>query len=229
MSTNPAADPAGQAMVRAFPEGGALIRLAYRELHIAANGTKEQVTALGDPRLLPRPWDPPTCRTAELRQQVWAWLEDVASWLNTEYVWDVAAVIPGCWPRHPHLVHELAVLADQRRRAGTALSSDALEEWHRYALPGFVDRMRTRTRDHCEEGHQGWPPRRADHARARNRSGTAAAGRRRPRDRRDHRRPRLATPAAGPVAGTPGATGTAASTPNGITDRTRRSRRRPHA
>ena len=176
MSTDPAADPAGPAMVRAFPEGGALIRLAYRELGIAADGTKEQVTALGDPRLLPRPWDPPTCRTAELREQVWAWLEDVATWLNAEYVWDVAAVIPGCWPRHPHLVHELAVLADQRRRAGTALSSDALEEWHRYALPGFVDRMRTRTRDHCEEGHQGWP------ARSRHARHTSGEARRERRD-----------------------------------------------
>jgi len=157
VSTDPAADPAGPAMVRAFPEGGALIRLAYRELGIAADGTKEQVSALGDPRLLPRPWDPPTCRTAELREQVWAWLEDVATWLNAEYVWDVSAVIPDCWPRHPHLVHEIAVLADQRRRAGAALNSDALEEWHRYALPAFGERMRARIKDHCEEGHQRWP------------------------------------------------------------------------
>jgi type IV secretion system protein VirD4 len=28
--------------------------------------------------------------------------------------------IPACWPKHPHLVHDLAVLADQRRRAGRA-------------------------------------------------------------------------------------------------------------
>jgi hypothetical protein len=159
VTTEPAAEPARQPMIRSFPEGGALIRLAYRELHIAANGSKEQIKAIGDPRLLPRPWDPPTCRKTELREQVWAWLENVVTWLNLEYVWDVGAVIPGCWPQHPHLVHEIAVLADQRRRAGTALTSDALEEWHRYALPSFIDRMRTRIKDHCEEGHQRWPAR----------------------------------------------------------------------
>ena len=157
MTTDPATEPAEQPMIRAFPEGGALIRLAYRELHIAAHGTKEQKNAIGDPRLLPRPWDPPTCRNTELREQVWDWLEDVVTWLNREYVWDIGAAIPCCWPQHPHLVHEIAVLADQRRRAGIALTSDMLEEWNRYALPGFVDRMRARIKDHCEEGHQRWP------------------------------------------------------------------------
>ena len=159
MSTDPTTEPAGQPMTRAFPEGGPLIRLAYRELNIAANGRAEQIKAIGDPRLLPRPWDPPTCRTTQLREQVWGWLEDVVTWLNLEYVWDVGAVIPCCWPQHPHLVHEIAVLADQRRGAGAALTSDGLEEWHRYALPAFVDRMRARIKDHCEEGHQGWPAR----------------------------------------------------------------------
>ena len=157
MTVDPATEPAEKPMIRAFPEGGALIRLAYRELNIAANGTKEDIKALGDARLLPRPWDPPTCRKTELREQVWAWLEDVVTWLNHEYVWDVGAVIPGCWPQHPHLVHEIAVLADQRRRAGAALTSDPLEEWHRYAMPAFIERMRTRIKDHCEEGHQRWP------------------------------------------------------------------------
>ena len=157
MTPDTATEPAEQPMIRAFPEGGALIRLAYRELHIAAHGTKEQKNAIGDPRLLPRPWDPPTCRNTELREQVWDWLEDVVTWLNREYVWDVGAVIPGCWPQHPHLVHEIAVLADQRRRAGASLTSDAIEEWHRLCLPGFVDRMRARIKDHCEEGHQRWP------------------------------------------------------------------------
>ena len=157
MTTDPATEPAEQPMIRAFPEGGALIRLAYRELSIAANGTKEQKNAIGNPHCLPRPWDPATCLNTELREQVWDWLEEVVTWLNREYVWDVSAVIPGCWPQHPHLVHEIAVLADQRRRAGTALTSDMLEEWHRYALPGFIDRMRARIKDHCEEGHQRWP------------------------------------------------------------------------
>ena len=53
-------------------------------------------------------------------------------------------MIPACWPQHPHLVHEIAVLADQRRRAGHALTSDALEEWHRHNLPAFTERMKSR-------------------------------------------------------------------------------------
>ena len=39
-----------------------------------------------------------------------------------------------------------------------ALTSDALEEWHRYALPAFTDRMRQRVKAHCEVGgHSEWP------------------------------------------------------------------------
>jgi hypothetical protein len=67
-------------------------------------------------------------------------------------------MIPSCWPRHPHLVHEIAVLADLRRRAGLALTADTLEEWLRYALPAFTERMRQRLRQHCQDGgHQPWP------------------------------------------------------------------------
>lgn len=84
-------------------------------------------------------------------------LEAVVTWVNHEYVWDVADVIPPCWPQHPHLVHDIAVLADQRRRAGLGLTSDALEEWQRYSLPSFTERMKTRLPNHCQENHQSWP------------------------------------------------------------------------
>jgi len=150
----PGADPA---MVRPFPQPGRRLEQAYRELTIAVDGTKEQKKALGSPWLLPRPWDPDTLAHATLRRELWDWLQDVVTWLNIEYVWDVGAVIPACWPNHPHLVRELAVLADQRRRAARAFGSDALEEWHRYALPAFVERMRARIKNHCEQGHQQWP------------------------------------------------------------------------
>jgi hypothetical protein len=106
---------------------------------------------------VPRPWDLGSCQTPQLRKEVWSWLEAVVTWLNHEYVWDVAGVIPPCWPQHPHLVHEIAVLADQRRRAGQALTSEALEDWHRYSLPAFTERMKTRLRNHCQEDHQSWP------------------------------------------------------------------------
>ena len=66
-------------------------------------------------------------------------------------------MIPRCWPNHPHLVHEIAVLADQRHHAGLALTSDELEEWHRYSLPSFTERMKTRLRNHCQEDHHSCP------------------------------------------------------------------------
>ena len=31
-----------------------------------------------------------------------------------------------------------------------------MEEWHRYSLPAFTERMRSRLRNHCEDGHQPW-------------------------------------------------------------------------
>lgn len=151
--------PVGALLVQPFPTTPALVALAYRELHIAATGTNEQVQALGDPLLLPRPWDPATCQRPELREQLWAWLEEVVSWFNVEYVWDAEFVIPSCWPRHPHLVHDIAVIADQRRQAGRALTSDGLEEWHRYCVPSFLDRMKKSVKEGCDGDHQRWPAR----------------------------------------------------------------------
>ena len=150
-------------LVQPFPAPGKLVALAYRELDRAATGSPEQIRALGDARLLPRPWEPATCRTPQLRQQVWLWLDAVVAWLVTEYAWEVTDTIPACWPQHPHLVHEIAVLADQRRRAGHAFTSDALEEWHRYSLPAFTERMEKRLKNHCEDGHQPWPAKRPPH------------------------------------------------------------------
>ena len=107
--------------------------------------------------MLPQPWEPATCRTPQLRRQLWLWLDAVVDWLLTEYVWEATDTIPACWPQHRHLVHQIAVVADQRRRAGHASTSDALEEWHRYNLPAFTERMKSRLRNQCEDGHQAWP------------------------------------------------------------------------
>lgn len=159
MTLNASPDPP-RPLILAFPDEGQLVRLAYRELHLASNGTPEQKLAIGDPDRLPRPWEPASCTDAELRKRLWDWLDAVVIWLNHEYTWDIGgAMIPTCWPAHPHLVHEVAVLADQRRRAGLALTSDAVEEWHRYSLPFFLDRLRGRLRSYCDEGHQEWPGR----------------------------------------------------------------------
>ena len=155
---NPTPD-AGGGLVLAFPMPGPLLGAAYRDLYLAAEGSDNQKATIGDPGLLPKPWDPPTCRNPHLRAELWEWLDQVALWLNHDYVWDPDGMIPPCWPQHPHLVHELAVLADQRRRAGIALDSSGLEEWHRYTLPGFLDRMRARLKAHCDQDHQPWPAR----------------------------------------------------------------------
>jgi len=146
-------------MARPFPRPGRRVSHAFHELDVALNGNAEQRKALGDLAQLARPWDPPSCVDSELRAELWHWLEEVVTWLNTEYLWDPTAVVPTCWPQHPHLVHEIAVLADLRRRASIALTSDLLEEWHRYALPAFVDRLAQRTRGYCDDEHQPWPAR----------------------------------------------------------------------
>ena len=87
-------------MVFPFPVPGDHVRLAYRELHIAINGTEEEKKALGNHALLSRPWEPATCLDPELRHDLWEWLEDVVIWLNREYTWDVSGLIPSCWPLH---------------------------------------------------------------------------------------------------------------------------------
>lgn len=148
-----------QLLIAPFPVPGQLVQFAYRELNLAMNGSDEQKKQIGNPSLLPHPWEPATCLDAELRRQVWRWLEEVVVWLNREYSWDVAGMIPTCWPAHSHLVHEVAVVADQRRRAGLAMTSDALEEWHRYCLPAFTERMRNRLKAHCDDEHVAWPGR----------------------------------------------------------------------
>jgi hypothetical protein len=189
---------ANRLLVQSFPAPGQLVALAYRELDRAATGTPEQVRALGDARLLPRPWEPASCCTPQLRQQLWCWLEEVVAWLVAEYVWEVADIIPACWPQHPQLVHEIAVLADQRRRACHAFTSDALEEWHRYNLPAFIERMKSRLKNHCEDGQQAWPAkgRYTRHMaeisrRAREDNFAADIGAVRPTEARGRRRPRL--------------------------------------
>lgn len=139
-----------------FPAPGRLVEAAYRELQVAASGADVERAVLGRVETLGRPWDPPSCAPA-VRQQVWAWLDEVAGWVNHEHGWGLDRLIPPCWPAHPHLGHELAVLADQRRTAGLALGSELLEEWHRYSLPMFLDRLGGRLGDRCVTKHDDWP------------------------------------------------------------------------
>jgi hypothetical protein len=144
-------------IVLPFPTPPIEIEQAFTDLAVARFGDEEAIEALGDIGTLPRPWDPSTC-PAEMRQALWAWLDDVAAWLNHEYSWRPATMIPPCWPLHPHLVHELAVLASLRAEAAHARSPDPLEDWHRYALPGFIERMNARLGGGCQnDSHTDWP------------------------------------------------------------------------
>lgn len=153
-------------LVQPFPlPTSDLIREAYWDLFLSEHGTEADKDRVGEVALLPRPWDIATCTDPRLRACVWDWYAAVVTWFNSEYAWDPAhGMIPPCWPLHPHLVHDIGVLADQRRRAGMAVNSNALEEWHRYGVPAFLDRLRGRIKQHCDTEHQPNPAR-SRHAR----------------------------------------------------------------
>lgn len=149
-------------LARPFPPPPPLVHHALELLRQAEQVGLQPAGLL----LLDRPWDPATCSPL-VRSQLWPWLDDVVGWLNHGYAWQTAHAVPPCWPAHPHLVHEMAVLACLRVAAGDATGPHALEEWHRYALPGFSHRMSERLGLGCPPGrHQDWPARSwaAEHA-----------------------------------------------------------------
>ena len=138
-----------------FPKPPQEVRRALEQLRLAEDAGLDPT---GLP-LLDRPWDPATC-SIHVRIRLWPWLDDVAAWLNRSYAWQTTQAIPSCWPAHPHLVHELAVLACLRATAADAAAPHALEEWHRYALPAFHARLAERLGIGCPPGrHTDWPAR----------------------------------------------------------------------
>lgn len=145
-------------MVRPFPEPGSAIQAAMEQLQQATVEPPEDEESLRELAQMPRPWDPATCSDV-MRTQLWAWLGTVAMWVNEQHLWNVTRTgIPECWPAHPHLVHDLAVLACSRYYTSFAVTPAALEDWHRYALPGFLERLRDRLGDGCQPGkHQPRP------------------------------------------------------------------------
>jgi hypothetical protein len=145
-------------IVREFPAPSKVLVSAFAELLIARSDDEDARNELGPISALPRPWDPPSCPPT-LRDELWIWLDRVVAWINHEYTWRPDQAIPACWPAHPHLVHEVAVIACLRYAAGHALTADALEDWHRYALPAFVDRLSARLAGApCPPGeHKRWP------------------------------------------------------------------------
>lgn len=142
-----------------FPIPGPQLRRLYRHHWTAENGTDQEREKLNQRNVAARPWDPATLGTSALRLEMWRWLEEVVRWFNHEYAWDTSQAIPACWPEHTHLIHEIAVMADDRYRAGQAHDGGPLENWHRVCVPWFRSRMRESIQAHCEERHQAWPAR----------------------------------------------------------------------
>ena len=141
-----------------FPQPGELIRLAYRDLDIAATADLEQTRLLGAIDALPRPWNPPSCTHPRLQAELTDWLGRVVGWINQEMCWQPADMVPGCWHDHPSLVLELALVADRRRAAEAALTSELMEDWHHTCVPALLARVRTDAAS-CVTRHQDWPGR----------------------------------------------------------------------
>lgn len=138
-------------MANAFPTPSPVVSAALDELRLAATAPPESDNELRRLAMLPRPWDPPSC-PPEFRGIVYTWLDDVVAWINEDHTWKVDRVIPNCWMEHPHIVHELATVACLRWEAGYAVTPAVLEDWHRYTLPPFLDRVVQRI------GNTGCPP-----------------------------------------------------------------------
>ena len=134
-----------------FPPPPGVVAAVLDELRIAAAATDETVHEARRVALLPRPWDPPTC-VPEIRQSMYAWMDEVVAWINEEHTWRTDRVIPICWDLHPHVVHELATVACLRWEASFARTPAALEDWHRFTLPAFLSRVIDRI------GETGCPP-----------------------------------------------------------------------
>ncbi len=143
MSTRPMAVP--------FPAPSPAIEMTFEELRVAAANPPESVAELRRIATLPRPWEPSSC-LGEMRRLIYAWLDEVVAWINEEHTWRTDRVVPHCWSEHPHIVHELATIACVRWEARVAVTPAPLEEWQRYTLPMFLDRIALRI------GEAGCPP-----------------------------------------------------------------------
>jgi hypothetical protein len=141
-----------------FPTPPGSVLKALEMIQVLRRGDADEMSDAGDLSNLPRPWNPASC-PKELRAAVWAWCDSVAEWINHEYAWRPPQMIPPCWPHHTHIAHELPVLAFQRWTAEESTSYEPTDDWHRYALPMFLERMQARIGEStCRTGkHIDWP------------------------------------------------------------------------
>ena len=136
------------ALVEPFPQVGVLMMRAYADLaRVEQAKNLDEVLDLGPLELLPRPWDVTSCRDAGLRREV-EWL---TQWSGDQHPARVAAdSLSWMLATASALVHEIGCPLTARR-AGLAVTSEPLEDWHRHGLPQFLDRIHTRTRGICED------------------------------------------------------------------------------
>lgn len=144
-------------IVNRFPPPPTSVLQVFNQLKVLGSGDLAAAANLDrEPVRVPRPWDPADCDD-DLRFDVWEWCEDVAAWINREFAWRGFTGIPPCWPQHPYLAHEIAVLASLRYIASQATEPRPLEEWLRVSLPTFIERMSTRSGEGCLTTHTEWP------------------------------------------------------------------------
>ena len=145
-------------IVSRFPAPPSVLQQVLNTLATLRGGDKAAIEQVGDATALCRPWIVSTV-PAEFRGDLWGWCDEVAGWLNSGYAWRPVNLIPACWPRHPHLAHELPVLACLRAAAEGATGPELLEDWHRQSLPKFFERLAVRLGEStCRTGqHQDWP------------------------------------------------------------------------
>lgn len=110
-------------VVRAFPDPGLAVRSAREQLQLVAIEPPADQAEVRELAQMPRPWDPPVTCFGALRAELWVWLDLVAMWINEEHPRTVSRPgIPECWPAHPHVAYDLAVLACSRYFTSSAVT-----------------------------------------------------------------------------------------------------------
>lgn len=105
---------------------------------------------------------------------MYLWLDDVVAWINEQHTWRTNRIVPHCWSEHPHLVHELSIVACLRWEAGLDLTPDAIHEWQRRTLPETLLRIVDVLGDGgCPPGRHQASPGESRHALYRNRGQVA--------------------------------------------------------
>jgi hypothetical protein len=152
-------DETGRARVCAFPTPSGTVTAAIDDLQLASPSDPATRAELRRIAELPRPWDPAACPPA-LRADTFEWLDRVATWINEQHLWNLGRPgIPPCWPAHPHVVHDLAVVACARLFALYGTTPTAMVEWQQYTLPAMLDRLADRLGDACAPGRHEESPR----------------------------------------------------------------------